>query len=258
MLEKYNRLTEETNQLIEFASKEDTNDSNKDLVTKVNKLSEQLQELQLLRFDNSNTLKEIFESIDKPVAQPKGTDSQSSSELSYKLWFRPEKNSLNESSKVNSLEQRIKTIEAILGTNENKRSILNNYLKDKSLSEAVQELNAKVSQFDQSSLERVDSRLHMITDKLSQISERKQQFEDMEKNSKINELYELIGKSEKWRTTLPSVLQRLEPYLNYKNKVFIFYLAIFLNNSLFNSSSVFFWSLIFGFTSNTNRRFDEK
>ena len=202
-------MTEETNQLIEFASK-DTNESNKDLVIKVNKLSEQLQELQLLRFDNSNTLKEIFESIDKSEDQTKANENQSGPELSYKLWYRPQKNTLNESSKVNSLEQRIKTIETILGTNENKRLIFNNYLKDKSLSEAVQELGAKVSQFDQSSLQRVDSRLHMITDKLSQIAERKQQFEDLEKNSKINELYELIVKSEKWRTTLPNVLQRLE------------------------------------------------
>ncbi|CAG2118751.1 unnamed protein product, partial [Medioppia subpectinata] len=50
----------------------------------------------------------------------------------------------------------------------------------------------------------------MITDKLSQIADRKQQFEELEKNSKINELFELIQKTEKSRSTLPTVLQRLE------------------------------------------------
>jgi hypothetical protein len=52
-----------------------------------------------------------------------------------------------------------------LGANDNKHSFLSNYLKDKTLTESVQELSAKVAQFDQSSLERVDSRLHMTTDK---------------------------------------------------------------------------------------------
>jgi len=97
-----------------------------------------------------------------------------------------------------------------LGANDNKLVVLNNYLKDKSLTEMVQELSAKVSQLDQSSLERVESRLHVITDKLSQIAERKPQFEDLERNSKINELYELVTKTDKCRTTLPNVLQRLE------------------------------------------------
>lgn len=195
--------------MIDFASK-DSDDSNKDLVLRVNKLSEQLQELQVLRFDNSSTLKQVFDSVDTSGIQTKPNQEPNTSQLSYKLLYRPEKSSLTDSSKVNSLEQRIKNIETLLGSNQNKRLILNNFLKDKSLSEAVQELSGKVSQFDQSSLERVDSRLHMITDKLSQISERKQQLEELEKNSKINELYELISKTEKLRTTLPNVLQRLE------------------------------------------------
>jgi hypothetical protein len=168
LLEKYNRLREETQELIDFASK-DKNESNRDLVSKVDKLSQQLQELQVLRYDNSNTLKDVFESIDKPndkLGQSADTHKdRNESEVKYQLWFKPERSRLNDSSKLNSLEQRIKRIETVLGANDNKHSFLSNYLKDKSLTESVQELSAKVAQFDQSSLERVDSRLHMTTDK---------------------------------------------------------------------------------------------
>ncbi|XP_054159421.1 dynactin subunit 2-A-like isoform X2 [Oppia nitens] len=194
VLEKYNRLIDEIKELTDCASK-DTNDSSKELLTKVDKLSEQLNDLQILRFDNTSTLKEVFESVDKSSTDKSETtksddNSKGDGQLSYKLMIRSEKSSLSESSRVNALEQRIKRIETLL--------------------DAVQELSAKVSQFDQNSLERVDSRLHMITDKLSQIAERKQQFEDLEKNSKINELFDMIEKTEKSRATLPTVLQRLE------------------------------------------------
>ncbi|XP_054159420.1 dynactin subunit 2-like isoform X1 [Oppia nitens] len=214
VLEKYNRLIDEIKELTDCASK-DTNDSSKELLTKVDKLSEQLNDLQILRFDNTSTLKEVFESVDKSSTDKSETtksddNSKGDGQLSYKLMIRSEKSSLSESSRVNALEQRIKRIETLLGSNDNKLSLLNNYLKDRNLSDAVQELSAKVSQFDQNSLERVDSRLHMITDKLSQIAERKQQFEDLEKNSKINELFDMIEKTEKSRATLPTVLQRLE------------------------------------------------
>jgi hypothetical protein len=92
-------------------------------------------------------------------------NDRNESEVKYQLWFKPERSRLNDSSKLNSLEQRIKRIETVLGANDNKHSFLSNYLKDKSLTESVQELSAKVAQFDQSSLERVGSRLHMTTDK---------------------------------------------------------------------------------------------
>jgi hypothetical protein len=225
LLEKYNRLREETQELIDFASK-DKNESNRDLVSKVDKLSQQLQELQVLRYDNSNTLKDVFESIDKPndkLGQSADTHKdRNESEVKYQLWFKPERSRLNDSSKLNSLEQRIKRIETVLGANDNKHSFLSNYLKDKTLTESVQELSAKVAQFDQSSLERVDSRLHMITDKLSQIAERKAQFEELEKTSKLNELYELVIKNEKTRASLPNILQRLEALSELQEQGFCF------------------------------------
>ncbi len=221
MFEKYNRLREETQELIDFASK-DKNESNRDLVSKVDKLSQQLQELQVLRYDNSNTLKDVFESIDKPNDKLGQSVDRNESEVKYQLWFKPEHSRLNDSSKINSLEQRIKRIETVLGANDNKHSFLSNYLKDKSLTESVQELGAKVAQFDQSSLERVDSRLHMITDKLSQIAERKVQFDELEKTSKLNELYELIIKSEKSRASLPNVLERLEVLSELQEQGFCF------------------------------------
>ncbi len=142
--------------------------------------------------------------------------------MKYQLWFKPERSRLNDSSKLNSLEQRIKRIETVLGANDNKHSFLSNYLKDKTLTESVQELSAKVAQFDQSSLERVDSRLHMITDKLSQIAERKAQFEELEKTSKLNELYELVIKNEKTRASLPNILQRLEALSELQEQGFCF------------------------------------
>lgn len=209
LLEKYNRLTEEIKEITEITAK-DTNDLDKDLVVKVDKLSEQLQELQLLRYDNSSTLKEMFDTIDRSETKLAEDEDNDRFQVRYKLWYRPERDGLKDMSKINSFEQRIKNIETILGANDNKLAILNNCLKDKSLSETVQELRAKVSQLDQSSLERVDSRLHMITDKLNQIAERKPQFEDLERNSKINELYDLMTTTEKTRSALPNILHRLE------------------------------------------------
>ena len=224
-MQKYQRLQSEVEELVEIA-KSESSESNNDLIGNIHILAEKLKNLQVSTTENSKIVENVCNQIEKsqPNDKPDNIDG-----VKYHLWFKPSLNQANDYVKLNSLEQRINKIENIVGGDVNKFSLLTTFTNDKNLSDAVQVLSSKVSKLDSNQLEKIDARLHMIIDKLSQISERKAQLEEIEKNSKINELYDLLFKSDKHSAQLNQVVERLEN-LNVLheqgNHIFVFELNI--------------------------------
>lgn len=116
----------------------------------------------------------------------------------------------NETTHLNLLEQRIRRLETVLGNDEQKLSFLTSLTNEKSLFETINVMSSKVCQLDPTHLEHIDARLHSIISKLTQISERKVQIDDLEKQNKISELYDLVNKSSDIRSSIPNLLSRLE------------------------------------------------
>lgn len=58
-------------------------------------------------------------------------------------------------------------------------------------------------------IEQIENRLVFLHQCMQQVSDKKQQVEDADKQSKINELYELSKKVDELSTTLPQVVERL-------------------------------------------------
>ena len=200
-------MQSEVQELIDIA-KSESSESNNDLIGNIHILAEKLKNLQVSTTENSKIVENVCNQIEK--SQPKDDKSDNIDGVKYHLWFKPSLNQANDYVKLNSLEQRINKVENIVGGDVNKFSLLTTFTNDKNLFDAVQVLSSKVSKLDSNQLEKIDARLHMIIDKLSQISERKAQLEEIEKNSKINELYDLLFKSDKHSTQLNQVVERLE------------------------------------------------
>ena len=63
---------------------------------------------------------------------------------------------------------------------------------------------------DSSALDRIDARLHLIIEKLNQISDKKCSLTELDKEDKLNEIYNYYVKIDQNRTLIPNVLERVQ------------------------------------------------
>ncbi|XP_052095711.1 dynactin subunit 2-like isoform X1 [Mytilus californianus] len=146
----------------------------------------------------------------KPVDKSKKTpDGKGEDCVMYELYHRPEQAQFSRNAKMASLEERLDRLEAVIGHNPEKLSILTADTDSKCLLEAVSVVNSKLSLLEPTSLEQVDARLHGVNHKLTQIAEKKTAQENNEKQTKLMELYELVKKWNSVSDTLPQVVDRL-------------------------------------------------
>lgn len=214
-----------------------------DIASDVDGLVQKLTQLEEIRFQNPASMKSaIVKDVDSIQV---GSNIENLPLIKYELFRKPDKEQILELSKLNFLEQRIKKIENIVGINETPKdaNFLNSYLKDQSIMNIVFQLSNKVIQFDHSSLEKIDSRLHSIIENLNQISERKSALENLSASDKLSELYNFYVKSTQSRQTLPNILERLQVLNDVQEQgwyyQFIFLLFILDNFLLFSSMSIF-------------------
>ncbi|PSN43744.1 Dynactin subunit 2, partial [Blattella germanica] len=137
-------------------------------------------------------------------------DSGKSGVITYELAYRPEHAHLTQVSRVADLENRLHKLETTVGTSSDKMARLSLDTQHKSLLEIAQLLSAKASLLDSAQLDHIEGRLTALAQKMDTIHEKSATTpEDAERNQKVNELYELVKKTEMLSQTLPQTLDRL-------------------------------------------------
>lgn len=233
--QRYQRLQHELRELVEDINqmKDTVQKENKEeqlsptiLAKQVENLQEQLIEMNMEKVLGTATVANLSDphnSLQKKLltqldsfkqqaisAKPEGKPTvPSSADVAYELHIKPELAKLDVTSKVSDLEHRLKNLENIVGKDKQKLSNLTSQTNGKSLLAAVQFLSARMSLLDPAHLDQVEGRMISLQQRLLQVSEKKSQVEDANKQNEISELYDLLKKTEGMSASLPDIMDRL-------------------------------------------------
>lgn len=130
--------------------------------------------------------------------------------ITYELRYRPEQARLHQTSRIAELEQRLHKLESILGTSNETMARLGSSFQNESIASIVQNLESRVSLLEPSQIENVEARLSAIAGKMDSVSEKVNSQSDPEKDAKVNELYQLVKKTESISSALPQTINRLK------------------------------------------------
>uniref|UniRef100_A0A8V5GPW3 Uncharacterized protein n=1 Tax=Melopsittacus undulatus TaxID=13146 RepID=A0A8V5GPW3_MELUD len=124
---------------------------------------------------------------------PTGT---SGDPITFELYWRPELDQFNQSTKVAELEKRLEQLETIVRC-------------ETETQETVQLLQAKVSILDMAVLDQVEARLQSVLGKVNEVAKHKAAVQDADTQSKIHQVYETLQRWDPIATALPDLVQRL-------------------------------------------------
>lgn len=238
-LEKYHRLKSEVTDLKQFfdslISKSQSKDSSKAVLTgdltlaeaykNIEALGESLNQIDVdnwagssltsLPISSIEVLKNLKKNLNEPIktgaVTGKSTTGKSSTStgtgVTYELHCKPGL-SKGEELALAQLESRLRSLELVVGESD-KVTLLNSCTSERSISEAISFLSKKVSLMDVNQLDHLDTRLTSLLQKLSTVSEKKSQVEDLDKENRVNELLQLVASTEEQRSTLPVIVGRL-------------------------------------------------
>ncbi|XP_076800584.1 dynactin subunit 2-like [Clavelina lepadiformis] len=221
VLQKFNRLKIEVADLVQevkgISDSTKTGNSPADLVNQIESLQMQLADSSIANLNKEPV--EATANVEKLMAQlklpsektAKITGGQKSDGTgTYQLYLKPDQ-AQQKKLQVAELEQRLARLEKVLGSGTDKLNILVSHSKDKTLKEAVREIETKLSLFDSEQLPQVDSRLQAILNKVNEINKAHKGSGDQasEVNQKISELYDLSRQWEGVRAALPQLIERL-------------------------------------------------
>ncbi|XP_013379155.1 dynactin subunit 2 [Lingula anatina] len=232
-LQKYQRLQAEVKDLADELSKlkatiKDENAVDKmspvELARQVEYLQNQLTDLhvekitgQEAHLDLADPLgalqRRLLESLEtfkhsKQDAKSPTKGKPAGDKVTYELYYRAEQAKFSESARLAALEQRLERMEAVIGQQPEKLSVLTAGLANKSLMGAVTDLTAKSNVMDPDQLSAIDARLHGLLSKLNQVSEKKAAISD-EKLAKISELYDIVKRWDEIALALPHLVDRV-------------------------------------------------
>ncbi|KAH7962069.1 hypothetical protein HPB52_014212 [Rhipicephalus sanguineus] len=111
--------------------------------------------------------------------------------------------------KVASLEERIKKLENLVGTDTQKLSMLTSHTSGNCLTDITQLLSSRLHLLESSHLDQVEARLSLLQQKMQQCADKKVALEELDKSGKVNELYELLKKADAMGNSLNQVVERL-------------------------------------------------
>ncbi|KAH6939159.1 hypothetical protein HPB50_016382 [Hyalomma asiaticum] len=111
--------------------------------------------------------------------------------------------------KVASLEERIKKLENLVGTDTQKLSMLTSHTSGSCLTDIAQLLSSRLHLLESSHLDQVEARLSILQQKMQQCADKKAALEELDKSSKVSELYELLKKADAMGNSLNQVVERL-------------------------------------------------
>uniref|UniRef100_A0A6M2CNI6 Putative dynactin subunit n=1 Tax=Rhipicephalus microplus TaxID=6941 RepID=A0A6M2CNI6_RHIMP len=121
----------------------------------------------------------------------------------------PAQDAVQTTVKVASLEERIKKLENLVGTDIQKLSMLTSHTSGNCLTDIAQLLSSRLYLLESSHLDQVEARLSVLQQKMQQCADKKVALEELDKSSKVNELYELLKKADAMGNSLNQVVERL-------------------------------------------------
>lgn len=238
-VQKYQRLQHEMKQLAEEV--EEIQKTVKDektlaqvspvgLSDQVSSLQEQLYDLHLEQILGTDTMvelsdpkgalpKKLFTQLDtykKQSSDPsKGASSKSKpaskeGHVTYELYHHPSRDQFDKVSKMAELEQRISQLEALLGGNPEKVSFITADTTSKTLMDSVETLQSQVSMLDVNLLDHTEARITNLLLKMDQVKEKSAEAGEVDKESKISELYDLVKKWDSVADSLPNIVDRMK------------------------------------------------
>ena len=217
MLQKYNRLKLEIEALMLEANTVQDTKGNGDvnlstLMGKIHNLEAQLKSSNLKTFSEEEFSFDKSENVLNALSNAKKDAQSSKSALkdgTYQVYLKPDSNQ-KQLKRISMLEQRLATLENILGTESERSNILASHSKSVTLRECIQLMETKLTLLDHEKLPEVDTRLQAILTKVNEINKASKNDSPVDANKKISELYETIRKWDQVQSALPHILTRLK------------------------------------------------
>ncbi|XP_026672916.1 dynactin subunit 2 [Ceratina calcarata] len=239
-IQKYQRLQcevkdlyEEVNTLKEKAKDEEVK-SVADIISQVQLLAKQLDTLKLeeclgpdliatlsdpqgMRMKQLISQIEAFKQTSIPTSEtvPKAeiTKDDKTSEsgvLKYQMMYLPEKARMQETARIAVLEQRLCSLETVIGTTSDKLSKFSQNLKGQGVIESLQELGAKAALLDTYQIDVAETRLAALIHRMDNIAQKKTALAlDSEQEQKISEMYDIMKQTETMSQILPQTVNRM-------------------------------------------------
>nr|ACO11597.1 Dynactin subunit 2 [Caligus rogercresseyi] len=229
-LQKYQRLNAEIRELasdLESLSEKKDQEVQEDsssytgLSIKVEGLRDELNALQVDSLLGSSALKSlgngdrkerdaVLANLQAAVNSESKTGDKPGDGITYEFYLKPELAKLKEGAELALLEKRVQYLEKVLEATPDKMSSLSIETNQKSILKAISVLSARTHLLEPSNLNHVEGRIGALLQKLKEISEKNSAIENVEKMSKISELYDIVQKNQSVATSLPEIVDRLE------------------------------------------------
>ena len=238
-LQKYQRINCEVRELLEEietakniaaenSSSEKHAQSLVGIATQTNQLQDQLSKLKLEEMLGSDMIKKLDDprgtAKEKLISQLQAVSesnndggnvksksvSKDDSKVMYELLMKPNVSNLEDHVQIAEIEKRLESLEKVISASPDKLSTLSIETNQKNVFGAVDVLNTKLSLLNPSNLDHIEGRLSALLQKLNAVVDQKGVVEDVEKQGKIEELYDLCVKGEANSVVLSDVVDRLD------------------------------------------------
>lgn len=221
-IERYHRLVSEVNQLLSKFQADNINRVERDgltmtttaMVNNLEVLSKQLKVLEFAAEDGSiNPTQAGYLSIQSKLDRLKERVSNNE-DGSIDQNYSASKDETAKLIRMSALERRLNMMESLLGTNDDKVQVLLNLTKCENLVDSAETLSSWLSLFKPETLQRVNTEIDYLNQRLEKISDNdtsddeKKQL-DSQAKSKLDQLYNLITSTDKYRALVPSIIHRL-------------------------------------------------
>lgn len=217
-LQKLNRLKCEVAELEKDilenkSSEQEQSVTSNELLAQVAVLQKQLVSLKLSRNEAILPKHEAFIQSDLVKELQGIMSSQQATEerdvCKYELSFKPHLIQLNSNAKLANILERLEKLEKFMGANKFDMDCILLHSGKKSLSEAVNKLESRLSVLsDPHALEQTESRLGSLIQKLNQAKGRRDFDDDSDTAKKVSEAYDLVKKLEPLVVILPPIVER--------------------------------------------------
>ncbi|KAG9510380.1 Dynactin subunit 2 [Fragariocoptes setiger] len=213
-LEKYHRLTSEVNDLVSKIAKktksngpftEESSLSLTMIASNLEVLSSQLNEMTIAADDSADA--QIVTSMGDIVSRFEKFDQTTSSGVDD---HSKHSQSTRQLVKLNRIEQRIKSLEDIVGLDEQKMRSLKVLTLGENLTEATESLSSHLQYLKPERFARVHNDLDILIKKLERVEE-KFKADPSEKNrAEIDQLCDMVTLTDKYRALVPTLMNRLK------------------------------------------------
>ncbi|XP_066928705.1 dynactin subunit 2-like [Clytia hemisphaerica] len=129
----------------------------------------------------------------------------------YEMYYKPEHAKFSQTSKISELENKLKAIENYVGKDTGKMQtvISDPDTQSATLMDTTAAIHAKLTLFDVSHIEIIAARLQGLLHCINEISQKKETIENAERETKINELHQLVTSWESVASVVPDLIERL-------------------------------------------------